>query len=86
MNTPDSQKKISHPRDPLHGIKLTRIMAELVERFGWEELGKRIPIRCFTMNPSINSSLKFLRQTPLAREKVEGLYLRYIAGGNSGPG
>lgn len=68
MNTPN-------PRDPLHGIKLTQILDELLERYGWDELGRRIPVRCFTMNPSISSSLKFLRRTPWAREKVEALYL-----------
>lgn len=67
-----------HPKDPLHGVKLTKILDDLLERYGWDELGHRIPIRCFTMNPSINSSLKFLRRTPWAREKVEALYLAYL--------
>ncbi|HEX5941470.1 MAG TPA: VF530 family protein [Anaerolineales bacterium] len=64
-----------HPRDPLHGITLEMIVTRLVEEFGWEELGRRIPIRCFTNNPSIKSSLTFLRRTPWARKKVEDLYL-----------
>ena len=64
--------------DPLHGITLEMIVTQLVERFGWAELGKRIPIRCFTDNPSVKSSLKFLRRTPWARKKVEDLYLRSI--------
>lgn len=63
------------PNNPLHGITLETIVNQLVQQFGWEELGKRIPIRCFTMDPSIKSSLKFLRRTPWARKKVEDLYL-----------
>ena len=62
-------------RNPLHGVTLERMLNELVEHFGWEELGERIRIRCFTSDPSIASSLKFLRKTPWAREKVEGMYL-----------
>ena len=63
------------PRNPLHGITLERIVTELVEHFGWVELGTQVHIRCFTENPSVASSLKFLRKTPWAREKVESLYL-----------
>ena len=63
------------PNNPLHGITLETIVNQLVQQFGWEELGKRIPIRYFTMDPSIKSSLKFLRRTPWARKKVEDLYL-----------
>ncbi|MDW3094260.1 MAG: VF530 family protein [Gammaproteobacteria bacterium] len=63
-------------KDPLHGITLEKIVTQLVERYGWEELGKRIKIKCFTNDPSISSSLKFLRKTPWARKKVETLYLR----------
>ena len=61
--------------NPLHGVTLEKIVTELVEFFGWEELGQQINIRCFTSDPSVNSSLKFLRRTPWAREKVESLYL-----------
>jgi uncharacterized protein (DUF2132 family) len=61
--------------DPLHGITLEAMLNELVAHFGWPELGERIAIRCFTSDPSVASSLKFLRKTPWAREKVEGLYL-----------
>ena len=61
--------------NPLHGVKLKDILEHLVEKFGWEELGRRINIRCFNYDPSINSSLKFLRKTPWARDKVEVLYL-----------
>lgn len=63
------------PRNPLHGITLEAMLTELVAHFGWPQLGQRIAIRCFTSDPSIASSLKFLRKTPWAREKVEGLYL-----------
>jgi hypothetical protein len=62
-------------RNPLHGKTLEAIVTELAAHYGWEELGLRIPVRCFTHDPSVGSSLKFLRKTPWAREKVEGLYL-----------
>jgi uncharacterized protein (DUF2132 family) len=62
--------------DPLHGKTLQVIVTELVAHFGWEALGQHIPINCFNSNPSINSSLKFLRKTPWARKKVEELYIR----------
>jgi len=63
------------PNNPLHGITLEMIITQLVEQYGWAELGRRIPIRCFNENPSIQSSLKFLRRTPWARKKVEDLFL-----------
>jgi len=66
------------PRNPLHGITLEMILVHLVEQYGWEELGKRITIKCFTDDPSLKSSLKFLRRTPWARKKVEELYMRPI--------
>jgi uncharacterized protein (DUF2132 family) len=69
----------SQPNNPLHGITLEMILTQLVKQYGWAELGKRIPIKCFTDNPSIKSSLKFLRQTPWARKKVEDLYLKSVA-------
>jgi uncharacterized protein (DUF2132 family) len=62
--------------DPLHGVTLERVVTFLVEKYGWEELGQSINIKCFTHDPSITSSLKFLRKTPWAREKVESLYVR----------
>jgi uncharacterized protein (DUF2132 family) len=68
---------LSHPRDPLHGITLETIIKELVERYGWAEMGRRIPIRCFLHDPSVKSSLTFLRKTPWARERVEGWYIAY---------
>jgi len=61
--------------NPLHGVTLEMILNSLVEDLGWEELAERIRIRCFAKDPSVPSSLKFLRKTPWAREKVEGLYL-----------
>jgi uncharacterized protein (DUF2132 family) len=63
------------PRNPLHGMSLESIVLALVEGYGWAGLAERIPVRCFTLDPSVASSLKFLRKTPWAREKVEGLYL-----------
>lgn len=65
----------NNPNNPLHGIKLEDIINRLVEHFGWEELSKRININCFKSNPSVKSSLTFLRKTPWARAKVEKLYL-----------
>lgn len=62
--------------DPLHGITLKVILERLVEHYGWEELGERISIRCFIFDPSMGSSLAFLRRTPWARTKVESLYLK----------
>ncbi|MBE0423264.1 MAG: DUF2132 domain-containing protein [Lutibacter sp.] len=66
------------PNNPLHGVKLAEILQFLVAMYGWDELGERININCFKSNPSINSSLKFLRKTPWARDKVEKLYLKSI--------
>lgn len=65
----------TQPNNPLHGVKLEEILNHLVATYGWEELGEIIPIRCFTHEPSIKSSLKFLRKTPWARTKVEELFL-----------
>ena len=65
----------SQPRNPLHGVTLERLLTSLVDHFGWDALGEQVRIRCFTDDPSIKSSLRFLRKTPWAREKVEGLYL-----------
>ena len=66
------------PKNPLHGITLEKILEHLVGHYGWEELARMITIRCFTNDPSIQSSLKFLRKTPWARTKVEELYVRTI--------
>ena len=65
----------AQPKNPLHGMTLEKIVTELADYYGWEGLGERIHIRCFTHDPSVNSSLKFLRKTPWARDKVESLYL-----------
>ncbi|MFK7951278.1 MAG: VF530 family DNA-binding protein [Ekhidna sp.] len=66
------------PKNPLHGVKLADIVEHLYQEYGWDRLGEKIEIRCFTHDPSIKSSLKFLRKTPWAREKVERLYLKSI--------
>jgi len=68
----------THPLDPLYGITLKDIVTQLVEKHGWEAMGRRIAIRCFLFDPSINSSLKFLRKTPWARKKVEDWYISEI--------
>ena len=65
----------AQPRNPLHGLTLERLLTDLVDYYGWEGLAARIPLRCFAQKPSVASSLKVLRKTPWAREKVEGLYL-----------
>lgn len=68
------------PKDPLHGMTLEKILNQLVAQYGWEELARRITIRCFSSDPSIPSSLKFLRKTPWARKKVEELYIHALRG------
>lgn len=73
--TEPSTPPASQPRNPLHGVTLERMVTELADHFGWHGLGVRIPVRCFQSEPSVASSLKFLRKTPWAREKVESLYL-----------
>ena len=74
MSNDDFKKE--RKQDPLHGITLKMIVTQLEKEFGWEKLGQNINIKCFTSDPSINSSLKFLRKTPWARSKVEALYLK----------
>ena len=73
MTAPTADTK--QPRNPLHGVTLEAIVRALEAHYGWEELARKIPIRCFSHDPSVSSSLKFLRKTPWAREKVESLYL-----------
>lgn len=73
LNMPEQQ-----PNNPLHGVKLKDILTFLVEEYGWKELGERININCFKSNPTMNSSLKFLRKEQWARNKVEDLYLKSI--------
>ena len=80
MQSPDAAKNTAtippgQPRNPLHGLTLEAIVTALAAHYGWDELGQRIPVRCFTHDPSVGSSLKFLRKTPWARDRVEGLYL-----------
>jgi uncharacterized protein (DUF2132 family) len=65
----------AQPNNPLHGITLEKLLTALVDHYGWQELGQRVNIRCFNHEPSLSSSLKFLRRTPWAREQVEALYL-----------
>ena len=65
-------------KDSLHGITLETIVTSLVDHYGWDELGSRIDIRCFNYDPSVKSSLKFLRKTPWARDKVEALYIKTL--------
>lgn len=74
---PDAPSSVApaQPHNPLHGLTLEAIVRALHAHYGWAELAQRVPLRCFTHEPSVNSSLKFLRKTPWAREKVEGLYL-----------
>jgi uncharacterized protein (DUF2132 family) len=74
----------TQPKNPLHGVTLETLLTELVAYYGWDELGRRVPINCFTADPSVGSSLKFLRKTPWARTKVEAIYLGMRAGAGSG--
>jgi uncharacterized protein (DUF2132 family) len=78
MNRNQAVPPNPQPNNPLHGITLEMMLTQLVKQYGWGELSKRIPIRCFYNEPSIKSSLKFLRQTPWARKSVEDLYLNSI--------
>ena len=75
-NVEQKDNKPKQANNPLHGITLKTILEELVAKYGWEYMDEKVRINCFAVNPSINSSLKFLRKTPWAREKVEKLYLR----------
>jgi uncharacterized protein (DUF2132 family) len=70
--------KTEQPNNPLHGITLEKILIHLVEQYGWEEMGQRVNIRCFNIDPSIKSSLTFLRKTPWARAQVEQMYLESL--------
>ncbi|MDP3522074.1 MAG: VF530 family protein [Hydrogenophaga sp.] len=72
---PAAHASEEQPRNPLHGVTLEAIVTALEAQYGWDGLAQRIPVRCFASEPSVSSSLKFLRRTPWAREKVEGLYL-----------
>jgi len=74
----EESKKQEQPNNPLHGVKLADMLEALVKSYGWEELADIVRIRCFMYDPTIKSSLKFLRRTPWAREKVERLYLDWV--------
>jgi uncharacterized protein (DUF2132 family) len=79
MDSPPQQ-----PRNPLHGITLEQIVVELEKRLGWKEMARRVPVQCFWNEPSVKSSLIFLRRTPWARKKVEDLYLDVVVYGVRG--
>lgn len=78
MENNHNQDPKPQPNNPLHGVRLIDMIEFLVNKYGWERLGERINIRCFTNDPSINSSLKFLRKTEWARKKVEDLYVKTV--------
>lgn len=75
MNPSSPPPAQTQPRNPLHGVTLEAIVTALVAHYGWAGLAERVPVRCFASDPSVSSSLKFLRKTPWARDKVESLYL-----------
>ncbi len=77
---------VAHPRDFLHGITLEMIVVQLVQRHGWRELARRVPVRCFQFNPSVKSSLTFLRQTPWARRKIEDWFIAELLKKSASPG
>ena len=79
-NRSDMTMPPTQPNDPLHGITLERVVTELSEQMGWERMGRRVRIACFLSDPSVSSSLKFLRKTPWARAKVEAMYLDMVRG------
>lgn len=72
---PMAPKPVTQARNPLHGVTLEAMVTALADHYGWADLGERIPVRCFNVDPSVSSSLRFLRKTPWARDKVESLYL-----------
>lgn len=83
---PDLAHTFVQPANPLHGVTLEAMLRHLVTTYGWEELSRRIPAHCFANEPTMGSSLKFLRKTPWARGKVEGLYLFSLRDAKRGPG
>ena len=74
------------PNNPLHGVTLEMMLRRMVERFGWEGLARDVPIRCFLVDPSLTSALKYLRKAPRARQKVEEVYARFVTGRAVRPG
>ena len=83
--TTKSPMSKEQPRNPLHGVTLEMMIRLLVTHYGWEEMGRSIPVRCFQVDPSMGSALKFLRRTPWARDRVEQLYLRTRFLAKTGP-
>lgn len=81
----EKEKSEEQPNNPLHGVKLATILEVLTEEYSWEELYEMVNINCFKSNPSIKSSLKFLRRTPWARERIEGIYLKLLRNKKKGP-
>ena len=71
---------VRQPNNPLHGVTLEMMLRQMIDRFGWEGLARDIPINCFLVDPSLASALKYLRKAPRARQKVEKIYLRFVAG------
>ena len=71
---------VRQPNNPLHGVTLEMMLRQMVDRFGWEGLARDIPIKCFLVDPSLASALKYLRKAPRTRQKVEEIYLRFVAG------
>lgn len=82
---PKPPSTINHHLSPLHGVTLERIVTHLHDEYGWEELARRVPVKCFQNEPSVGSSLKFLRKTPWAREQVEGEYVKLVRREDSNP-
>ncbi len=70
-----------HPKDPLHGVTLETVVKSIAQRYGWREMARRIPVRCFMFDPTVKSSLTFLRKTPWARKKVEDWYVEDLRRG-----
>ena len=68
------------PNNPLHGVTLEAMLRQMVDRFGWEGLARDVPIKCFRVDPTMTSALKYLRKAPRARQKVEAVYARFVAG------
>lgn len=71
---------VRQPNNPLHGITLEMMLQQMIDRYGWEGLARDVPISCFLVDPSMSSALKYLRKAPRARQKVEEIYLRFVAG------
>jgi uncharacterized protein (DUF2132 family) len=77
--TPAAAATATQPNNPLHGVTLETMLRQMVERFGWEGLARDVPLKCFLVAPSMTSALKYLRKAPRARQKVEEVYVRFLA-------